>query len=810
MLTSAFQAPPREPRTPCADAEHALRGAAPSVEREAARVRAELDVPMPIDVEVPIGAPRRAGAAHPFERRVDRERVDFHSDGDGEVWAHGANYKMRFASGVARFDPFFASSAPRSYAVDFALRRVLLDARPLRFEVDAGAQRSATTVSFARGALVERYELAARTVEQSFVFADLPRRGELLLELDVASEIAPTRDADGFVFANEFGSVRYGNATAVDALGRKLALESTLQGGVLSIRVPAAFVAKAALPLVVDPVLAAFGIEASPASTSSPDVSFAVDGTSVLYCWEEEFNAADHDVWSDMYSASGSPLYSGDYIDMTAAYWARPRCANLGALDRFLVVAHVLNATTNRVEVWGRTRDAVQAVISPQFKIAGASSYDVLDPDVGGDPYPSGPSWFLVVYERVYAFGSDHDIHAKRVAGDGTVVSGTIGVDTSIYTYDSVPSVSKSDATTNWNIAWQRASPSGGNDIFAARVAWDGVPTSTSFAVAARALAHTNPSASSSKTGTESWLVAYEEDFGTDHDIIVSALDAHQVARSFNLSSFDGPFAYQDQVEPAIDCDGAHFACVYAEDYQTSTSDYDVYVSEILSNGSSLSVIEAHQGLFATNGTEYEAQIASVESSVVGANSHEYALAWHRAPDNYYFTSDDILGAAYRSHSGGQVASFCDGASIVCPCGNGASTVGGCPNSAHAGGALLSWSGDASTTNDTLQLFCGGMPAQVQCLFFQSASSINGIAGAPFGDGVRCAGAPMVRMGLKSSSNAGGALYPSGSDSTISLKGLIPPSGSTVVYQVWYRNPAAFCTSATPNMSNALVGAWTP
>jgi hypothetical protein len=102
------------------------------------------------------------------------------------------------------------------------------------------------------------------------------------------------------------------------------------------------------------------------------------------------------------------------------------------------------------------------------------------------------------------------------------------------------------------------------------------------------------------------------------------------------------------------------------------------------------------------------------------------------------------------------------------------------------------------------------MPAQVQCLFFQSPNSINGVTGAPFGDGVRCAGSPMLRLGLKTASNAGGALYPSGADATLSLKGQIPPAGSTVIYQVWYRNPASFCTSATTNMSNALVVAWTP
>jgi hypothetical protein len=156
------------------------------------------------------------------------------------------------------------------------------------------------------------------------------------------------------------------------------------------------------------------------------------------------------------------------------------------------------------------------------------------------------------------------------------------------------------------------------------------------------------------------------------------------------------------------------------------------------------------------------------------------------------------------------IASFCDGATVVCPCGNGASTTGGCPNSAHPDGAHLTWVGAASTTNDSLQFFCGGTPSNVMCLFFQGATPINGVNGAPFGDGVRCAGTPMIRLGTKQAGPSGGSLYPALGDAPISVKGQIAPAGSTVIYQVWYRNPAAFCTSSTTNFSNALVVAWTP
>jgi hypothetical protein len=305
-------------------------------------------------------------------------------------------------------------------------------------------------------------------------------------------------------------------------------------------------------------------------------------------------------------------------------------------------------------------------------------------------------------------------------------------------------------------------------------------------------------------------VCAYEEDFGTDHDIIATGLDAAAIRRTIDLSSYDGAYWYQDQRFPSLDSDGVHFACSYSELYQQSATDYDVYVSEILFNGPSMAAIEAHQPVFQTDGAEIEARIASPESSQPSQSSHDYVVAWHRKPDFYVSSSDDILGATYRGHGGGLVASFCDGASVACPCGNGNSTSGGCPNSVNAAGALLSWSGTPSTTADTLQLVCSGMPASTTCLFFQSANSTSGAAGSVFGDGVRCAGSPVVRLGLKAASVTGGALFPSAGDAPITIEGQVPASGATLLYQVWYRNPAAFCTPSTTNLSNALVVAWTP
>jgi len=93
-------------------------------------------------------------------------------------------------------------------------------------------------------------------------------------------------------------------------------------------------------------------------------------------------------------------------------------------------------------------------------------------------------------------------------------------------------------------------------------------------------------------------------------------------------------------------------------------------------------------------------------------------------------------------------------------------------------------------------------------LYFQGTLQQSGGAGAAFGDGKRCAGGSVVRLGTKTNA-AGGSTYPGSGQPTVSVKGLVTTPG-TRTYQVWYRNAAVFCTSATFNLSNGFQITWAP
>jgi len=146
-----------------------------------------------------------------------------------------------------------------------------------------------------------------------------------------------------------------------------------------------------------------------------------------------------------------------------------------------------------------------------------------------------------------------------------------------------------------------------------------------------------------------------------------------------------------------------------------------------------------------------------------------------------------------------------DGSGTACPCGNSGGAGRGCANSIDPNGAVLVASGAAGVATDTLVLVGAGMPNS-SALYFQGSAAQSGGAGAVFGDGLRCAGGAVQRLGTKS--NAGGqSQYPEAGDPSVSVRGLVV-AGDQRVYQVWYRNAAAFCTTSTFNLTNGVRVNW--
>jgi hypothetical protein len=163
----------------------------------------------------------------------------------------------------------------------------------------------------------------------------------------------------------------------------------------------------------------------------------------------------------------------------------------------------------------------------------------------------------------------------------------------------------------------------------------------------------------------------------------------------------------------------------------------------------------------------------------------------------------------HQGGTGGSFTLFCsgDGSGTACPCGNSGAAGNGCASSVSATGAHLAGSGSPSIGSDTFTL-TGTLMPNSSALYFQGTTQQSGGLGTVFGDGLRCAGGSVIRLGTKTNVS-GTSSYPTGADVHIGLKGM-NSAGAVRTYQCWYRNAASFCTPSTFNLTNGLQTTWIP
>lgn len=150
----------------------------------------------------------------------------------------------------------------------------------------------------------------------------------------------------------------------------------------------------------------------------------------------------------------------------------------------------------------------------------------------------------------------------------------------------------------------------------------------------------------------------------------------------------------------------------------------------------------------------------------------------------------------------------CHGASAACPCANQGAEGAGCASSAGFGARLVA-QGRAALSADTLSLSVAGLPPDSVAQLYCGQPSAG--SGTPFGDGVRCFGAPYSASAPRRAIG-GMARFGFGvaGDLALSQLGQVQYSPESRHYQVRYRDPAPHCGPATFNFSAALRVEWAP
>jgi hypothetical protein len=744
-------------------------------------------------------------AAAPFDR------VLFDEPGDGALWVRGASYKASFSAAGASVIPYFGADAPRNYPLDLAVRSATLGGEPLDVELDTVSRKN-DVVRLERGAFTEEYAVELDRFEQRFVFETLPGAGELVLRMDARTELAAADLGATLSFENELGRVDYGQAFALDANGARVELDSVLVDGAIELRVPADFVANAALPLVIDPFVTFFTVGGGARHEFLCDVAFDVSSDRWCVSWADVWSATDYDVYARLVSGAGT-LQATYTIDFTSLLWTTPAVANNGASNLFLVVAAAV-PSSGVADIRGRTLDPVALVTGAQFQISPADGAYRNAPDVGGDPY-LGSSYFCVVWQRSVS-ASNVDIEFGMVDQTGVAQGGFTALENGAGFHE-LPRISNGlgvdngDGTAAWSVVWQHRYSSSDRDIYGAQVSWGGSIQTPMFAIEASTWDESNPSVSTmldpeSPSAQRPYMVVYERDYGSDTDILARVLRKSTLVTQLNLvGQFPQSAWYRNQNNPAVESDGEQFLVGFDERDAPGGSNTvpDVWMSSYFLSNSVLYPCELRLNFAGSPTVEGEIALASMAAS--GGATKRYFGTWvYLSINNGY----DVQGGLWNGCAGGLVESFCagDGTGAACPCSNTGAAGRGCRNSTNASGGLLAASGNASVSADTFRLDALGLPLNGSCLFFQGTSASSAL---PFGDGLRCVSGLTLRLPIKPVTG-GGAAYPQSGETPISdfLQSL--GAGDTRYYQAWYRDSASFCTGSTFNLTNALKVIWAP
>jgi Tol biopolymer transport system component len=205
-----------------------------------------------------------------------------------------------------------------------------------------------------------------------------------------------------------------------------------------------------------------------------------------------------------------------------------------------------------------------------------------------------------------------------------------------------------------------------------------------------------------------------------------------------------------------------------------------------------------------------------------GAQGNSYSLSPSISADGRYVAFDSsatnlvpgdtngLYDVFVRDRNTAGFASLCDpgvGGVIACPCSNPPSGPDrGCDNSASTGGAILSASGVASVSADSLVLTTSGEKPTALSIVVQGSAVVS--SGLVYGQGVRCPGGTLKRLYVKLAHGGSitapdffvGDLYIT--ERSAALGDPIQP-GQSRWYLVYYRDPVVLGGCPSTSLFNA-------
>jgi len=587
---------------------------------------------------------KKAQALAGFQRSaLDRVLYDTTPDG---VWALGRGWKAHFGARGLEFVPRLGKAAPQNQPTRFELRQVRVGDTTLALRRPE-VRCTADGVALDHGSVREVYHAAPEALEQTFVFAELPAAGELVVDIAVASawQVVPGDDVIRFVDPL-WGELTYGRAFVLDASGARAEIARDWTGDGIRLTVPAGFLADAVLPVTIDPIIGGTFTNNQGVNNDDSQVDGAWDASSqrLWFVWQDYTSATDADIFAASVNAAGV-FSSFVTIDLSSNYWDTPAIAASPTTQRVMVVA---SATTNGpgtsvADIVGRIIDTAAGSVGAVLTID-TQAQACVHPDVGGswDTVVSAAD-FCVVYERVFS-ATDHDIMARVVNTDGTFLTSVISLSNSSANNDFAPAISKSRGDESfqgdyWNVAWIRdADGDGRGTPMTQRIYFNGQANGSVEQTVSPTLLASNVDVSSTfdavlaGTSERPYLVVYERALDNG-DVYVAVCSQNAVHSGFNVSRMEDFDSNLAAGRPSVATDGTSFFLTYEElyyDAPAGSDDFDIFAlsGNIWSRAGvvGIALSERHQAI--QGSFQYDAAPIAASEWDGGSTSDDAWILW--------------------------------------------------------------------------------------------------------------------------------------------------------------------------------------
>ena len=348
-------------------------------------------------------------------------RVPIHTQADDPAlgaygwWAAHRDYKVSFHDGFV-FYPYLGPDYSEHLPLRWTTLRVTAGGEPIADLREVRHTHDDWRWEYRFDGVTEAYDVRDDGVEQTFIVARRPARaGDLVVEgrlqtplLAKGPEGAPRHGELLFTDARGTPIIRYGAALAIDANGDRTPVTTTLDGDVVRLTVPGAWLAVAAFPVTVDPLTSRVAILSTNPGINSPSIHREDESSdnNVVMAFARQFTSGDQDVHTYM-GRDDLSFMQLVYADATTQ-WSTllPDVTFVGGADRWVVGFWRHTAAEDRVRAYIHDKGnrffnsgAVAANHNPGTEHASF-------PAVGGRSHPTTGTTALMVYRSDPIYGN--------------------------------------------------------------------------------------------------------------------------------------------------------------------------------------------------------------------------------------------------------------------------------------------------------------------------------------------------------------------------------------------------------------------